>query len=107
MLMLPASPEVVAAFIAQAQAAPEELSTIANIMPAPPRPFVPPAQHGRLVVMALMAYAGKAEAGERDRAVPGDRQPDRRPAPADAVPAAVSAGGRLFPPHDGRHHDVH
>jgi hypothetical protein len=65
MLMLPASPEVVAAFIAQAQAAPEELSTIANIMPAPPMPFVPPAQHGRLVVMALMAYAGEVEAGER------------------------------------------
>ena len=65
MLMLPAGPEVVAAFIAQAQAAPEELTTIANIMPAPPMPFVPPAQHGRLVVMALMAYAGKAEAGER------------------------------------------
>src|SRR5215218_5003141 len=60
-----ACPEVVAAFIAQAQAAPEELSTIANLMPAPPMPFVPPAQHGRLVVMALLAYAGEVEAGER------------------------------------------
>jgi hypothetical protein len=65
MLMLPASPEVIAAFIAEAQAAPEELSTIANIMPAPPMPFVPPTQHGRLVVMALLVYAGEAEAGER------------------------------------------
>ena len=41
MLFLPATPEVVAAFIAAAEAAPEELSTIANVMPAPPMPFVP------------------------------------------------------------------
>src|SRR6266542_632240 len=33
-LMLPATPEVIASFVAQAQAAPEELSTIANILPA-------------------------------------------------------------------------
>jgi hypothetical protein len=49
MLMLPASPEVVASFIAETQAAPEELSTIANVMPAPAMPFVPQAHHGRLV----------------------------------------------------------
>jgi len=65
MLLLPATPDVIASFIAEAQAAPEELSTIANIMPAPPLPFVPAEQHGRLVVMALMAYAGETEAGER------------------------------------------
>lgn len=65
MLMLPASVELVASFIALAEAAPEELSTIANVMPAPPMPFVPAAHHGRLVVMALMAYAGEAEAGQR------------------------------------------
>ena len=37
-LILPATPEVIAGFIAEAEAAPEELSTIANIMPAPPTP---------------------------------------------------------------------
>jgi FAD/FMN-containing dehydrogenase len=65
MLLLPATPQVIATFIAEAEAAPEELSTIANIMPAPPMPFVPAEQHGRLVIMALMAYAGEHEAGER------------------------------------------
>ncbi len=65
MLMLPASAELVAEFIALADAAPEELSTIANVMPAPPMPFVPAEQHGRLAVLALLAYAGDTEAGER------------------------------------------
>jgi hypothetical protein len=36
MLMLPATPETIAAFVAAADAAPEELSTIANVMLAPP-----------------------------------------------------------------------
>ena len=65
MLILPATPDVIASFIAEAEAAPEELSTIANIMPAPPMPIVPPEHHGRLVVMAFLAYAGGGEAGER------------------------------------------
>jgi FAD/FMN-containing dehydrogenase len=64
MLLLPATPEVIRAFIAEAEAAPDELSTIANIMPAPPMPFVPAEHHGRLVVMTLMAYAGETEAGQ-------------------------------------------
>ncbi len=65
MLILPATPDVIAAFIAEAEAAPEELSTIANIMPSPPLPFVPAEHHGRLVVMAMLVYAGAVEAGER------------------------------------------
>jgi FAD/FMN-containing dehydrogenase len=65
MLILPATPDVIASFIAEAEAAPEELSTIANIMPAPPMPFLPPEHHGRLVVMAFLAHAGGGEAGER------------------------------------------
>src|SRR5215208_1691593 len=64
-LILPATPEVIAGFIAEAEAAPEELSTIANIMPAPPMPFLPADQHGRLVVMAMLVHAGQTEAGER------------------------------------------
>ena len=42
MLILPATPEVIAWFLAAADAAPDELSTIANVMPAPPLPFLPP-----------------------------------------------------------------
>jgi FAD/FMN-containing dehydrogenase len=64
-LILPATPEVIAGFITEAEAAPEELSTIANIMPAPPMPFLPAEQHGRLVVMAMLVHVGQTEAGER------------------------------------------
>jgi FAD/FMN-containing dehydrogenase len=64
-LLLPATPDVIAGFVAEAEAAPEELSTLANVMPAPPMPFVPEKQHGRLAIMALMAYAGAPEQGER------------------------------------------
>lgn len=65
MLLLPATPEAVVGFVAAAQAAPEELSTIANVMSAPPMPFIPAEHHGKVVIMALMCYAGPADAGER------------------------------------------
>jgi FAD/FMN-containing dehydrogenase len=65
MLILPATPEAIAGFIAEAEAAPDELSTIANVMTAPPMPFLPPEVHGTLIVFALMVYAGRAADGER------------------------------------------
>jgi FAD/FMN-containing dehydrogenase len=65
MLILPATADVIASFVAAAEAAPEELSTIANVMKAPPMPFLPPETHGKLIVLALMCYAGDPEAGER------------------------------------------
>jgi len=64
-LVLPANADVIAGFIAAAEPAPDELSTIANVMPAPPMPFLPEAVHGQLVVLGLLAYAGEADAGER------------------------------------------
>ena len=65
LLVLPATPEVIAGFVAEAERAPDELSTIANVMPAPPLPFVPEELHGSLVMMAKMVYAGDLEAGQR------------------------------------------
>jgi FAD/FMN-containing dehydrogenase len=65
MLILPATAETIQGFIAEAEAAPEELSTIAAVMPAPPMPFLPAEQHGRLIVFAVLVYAGEVEAGER------------------------------------------
>jgi Berberine and berberine like len=62
---LPATPEVIESFVAEAEGAPEELSAIANIMVAPPMPFLPTEAHGKLVIMALLCYAGETEAGER------------------------------------------
>jgi FAD/FMN-containing dehydrogenase len=98
MLLLPATAEVVAEFIAAAEAAPEELSAIASVMPAPPMPFVPAEHHGKPVIMARLAYAGDAEAGERALA------PFRALADpiADMVRPMPYAG--LFPPEEGDFH---
>ena len=65
MLLLPATPEVIARFIAEADDAPEELSVIANVMPAPPMPFVPAEHHGKLVIMALVTWAGDVDEGQQ------------------------------------------
>jgi FAD/FMN-containing dehydrogenase len=65
MLLLPATPETVFGFMEAAAAAPDELSAIANVMPAMPMPFVPAEHHGRLAIMALMAWTGDVEAGQR------------------------------------------
>jgi FAD/FMN-containing dehydrogenase/tetratricopeptide (TPR) repeat protein len=65
MLILPATAQVISGFMEAAQAAPEELSTIANVMPAPPMPFLPAELHGQLIVFAMLVYAGDEAAGER------------------------------------------
>jgi len=52
-------------FVAEADAAPWELSAIANVMPSPPLPFVPEERRGQLVIVALMCYAGEVEDGEK------------------------------------------
>jgi len=64
-LVLPATAETVAGFMAAAEAAGEDLSTIANVMNCPPMPFVPEEHHGSLVILAMLCNAGDAEAGER------------------------------------------
>lgn len=64
-LILPATPEVISGFVTAADHAPDELTAIALVMPAPPLPFIPAELHGRIVVMAMMAYAGGADAAAR------------------------------------------
>jgi FAD/FMN-containing dehydrogenase len=64
-LMLPATVDTITGFLAQAEAAPEELSTIANVMKAPPMPFIPEELHGSLAIFALMVHSGGGDAGER------------------------------------------
>jgi FAD/FMN-containing dehydrogenase len=65
MLVLPATAEAIAGFIAAAEAAPEELSTIANVMTAPPMPFIPEEHHGQIVMLAMLVHAGSTEDGEQ------------------------------------------
>jgi FAD/FMN-containing dehydrogenase len=64
-LMLPASREVIRGYLEYSASAPEELSTIANIMHAPPFPHVPSERVGELVLSILVCWTGDDEAGER------------------------------------------
>ena len=65
MLILPASPQVISGFLEAAHEAPEELSTIASVMIAPPLPFLPEAAHGKPVMMGQFAYVGPVDQGEQ------------------------------------------
>src|SRR5215204_2244251 len=64
MLILPATPEVITGFLEAAGAAPDELSTIANVTLAPPMPFIPEEAHGEPILMGMVAYVGPVEEGE-------------------------------------------
>lgn len=65
MLVLPASREVIRGYLDLAAAAPDELSTIANVCFLPPAPFVPQERVGELVVAILVCWAGDIAEGER------------------------------------------
>ena len=100
MLMLPATPEVIASFMAAADAAPDELSTILNVMPAPPMPFIPAEHHGRIVAMALMAHASESGAGEQVMA------PFRALATPIVDMVKPMPYAELFPPDEEGYHPV-
>src|SRR5581483_10896884 len=65
MLALPATPATLAGLVAEADAAPDELSIIANVLPAPPLPFVPAELVGEPIVLALLVHAGALADGVR------------------------------------------
>jgi FAD/FMN-containing dehydrogenase len=64
MLFLPATAEIVEKYMALACSAPEELSSICNVMPCPPMPFVDEKWHGKLVIFGLMCWSGDTDAGQ-------------------------------------------
>ncbi|MCI0551559.1 MAG: FAD-binding oxidoreductase [Anaerolineae bacterium] len=100
MLFLPATPDVVAGFIAEAEAAPEELSTIANVITAPPMPFLPEEYHGKVIIMAMLVYVGDAESGERVIA------PFRALATPIADMVRPMQYPEIYPPEEGEYHPV-
>ena len=93
-LVLPATPETIAGFVDASLSAPEELSTIGNVMPAPPMPFLPPEVHGRLVILGMLAYAGDDESAKRALA------PFRSLATPLADMVAPTPYAKMYPPED-------
>jgi FAD/FMN-containing dehydrogenase len=100
LLILPATADVIASFINEAESAPEELSTIANVMTAPPMPFLPEEVHGKLIVMAMLVYAGEAAAGKRAIA------PFRALATPLADMIQPMRYPEIYPPEEGGYHPV-
>jgi FAD/FMN-containing dehydrogenase len=100
MLILPATAQVIAGFIAAAETAPEELSTIASIMPAPPMPFVPAELVGQPVILAKLCYAGPAETAERVLA------PFRNLTEPSVDMMRPMPYADMFPPEEERHPTV-
>lgn len=64
-LVLPAEPGVLAGFLAAADQAPPEVTTIVTVMPCPPVPFVPAELHGRTVLFCGVVHVGPVEEAER------------------------------------------
>jgi len=64
-LFLPATEEVLRGYADYAAQAPDELTTITFITQAPPLPFIPTDQHGKLVFIILACYVGNLEEGQR------------------------------------------
>lgn len=64
-LLLPASREVIRGYLEYTASAPDELSTIGNLMHAPPAPFVPEEWVGQLVLSIIVCWSGSPEEGER------------------------------------------
>ena len=99
-LVLPATAEAIAGFARLAAEAPEELSTIAMVMPIPPAPFVPAEMHGKLALIGMMAYtgdpAGAAEVLAPFRALATPIADLVRPAPYSSMYA-------MDPPPEFRH----
>jgi FAD/FMN-containing dehydrogenase len=98
LLILPATAESVAGFISAAEAAPDELSTIANVMNCPPMPFVPANVVGEVVILAMLVWAGDPAAADAALA------PFRALAEplADLIHPAPYA--EVYPPEDPDYH---
>ncbi|PKN93636.1 MAG: FAD-linked oxidase [Chloroflexi bacterium HGW-Chloroflexi-6] len=100
MLCLPATADTIASFIAEAESAPDELSAIVNVMTAPPMPFLPADVHGKLIIMAMLVYAGDNEVGDqfiakfRSIAIPY----------ADMIRPIPYT--EMFPPEEGGYHPI-
>jgi FAD/FMN-containing dehydrogenase len=99
-LVQPATAPAVVKFLEEAAAAPRELTTILNLMPCPPLPMVPADVHGRVVMLAFVAWAGPVEEGRR--------VVDRLRAIAPPVADLVRPGPyiSMFPPETQDYHPV-
>ena len=98
LLILPATAETVAGFVAAADAAPDALTTIANVMNCPPMPFVPEDVVGSVVILGMLVWAGD----------PAEAEAALAPFRSLATPLAdlihPSPYAEVYPPEDPDYH---
>ncbi len=100
MLIQPATEDAIVALMEAGAAAPEALSFIANVMTCPPMPFVPEAQHGTLVIMAIVCWAGPPDEAD------GALAPLRALAEPVADLLRPMAYLEIYPPDDPDYHPL-
>lgn len=64
-IIFPATREVIRGYVDYTPDAPEDLTTIGQLMPAPPAPFIPAEWVGKPVLMILVCWCGDIEAGQK------------------------------------------
>jgi FAD/FMN-containing dehydrogenase len=64
-LILPATKEVIRGYLDYSVKAPEDLTTMADLMLAPPAPFIPEDRVGEPILMILTVWTGSIEDGEK------------------------------------------
>lgn len=64
-LVLPGRPAVIRRYLDYALAAPDELTTIGEVIKAPPAPFIPEHLWGETVLFVMACYVGDPAEGER------------------------------------------
>jgi FAD/FMN-containing dehydrogenase len=64
-IIFPATREVIRGYVDYSPNAPEDLSTIGQLMPAPPAPFIPQEWIGKPVFMVLVCWSGAIEEGQK------------------------------------------
>jgi FAD/FMN-containing dehydrogenase len=86
-LLLPATHQVLRGYLDYVTSAPDELTTIANLMHAPPAPYVPQDRVGEPVLSIYVCWTGSMAEGERALA----------PLRALATPVADAVGPMPYP----------
>ncbi|HEX3219334.1 MAG TPA: FAD-binding oxidoreductase [Candidatus Limnocylindria bacterium] len=99
-LFLPATVDTLTGAMAAAEAAPEELSGIVNVMPLPPMPMLPEEVHGRLGMMVILAHVGDEDAGQRAM------KPFRDLAEPYADLVRPMSYPEIYPPADDSYHPL-
>jgi FAD/FMN-containing dehydrogenase len=100
LLIQPATAESVAAFVAAAQAAPDEVTVIANVMPAPAMPGVPEDVVGKVVIFGIVAVAAP------DDEAKGLLEPFRSIAAPIADVLQPIPYAKIYPPEDDSYHPL-